>query len=337
MKFKLIMILIILCLVLSVVIIYKRCVLSKKENNQRKKYLIKYSDGSDSTDYIYKPNQQENFSSLNTEVKKIYPPIKTPRNIWVYWENINRNSYPTHIKLCLDTMKKHLGKYNLVILNENTIKKYLPELRNDFENLKIAQKVDYYRIALLLLYGGIWIDADIIVVKDLEPVFKKLDEGYDYVGFGCTGGQCSNGYFRPSNWVMASRPNSILMKTVLDKLNNKLDSREKNQKQNEDTYHDYGKLVIWDALEDLKPLGYDYYHFTSEYDGTRDINKYWIHTPDFFSNKPIQFLDESKIMFFVLYNSEISDDTAWVKDCEESKLLNSDLNISKMYKKALNY
>ncbi len=331
MKFKLIIILIILCLILSVVITYKRCVFYKKINN-----LTKFSDGSDSSNYIYKPSQQENFSLLDIEIKNKYPPIKTPRNIWVYWENINRNNYPTHIKLCLDTIRKHLGKYNLVILNEKTIKNYLPELRNDFENLKIAQKVDYYRIALLYKYGGIWIDADIIMVKDLEPVFKKLDEGYDYVGFGCTGGQCSNGYFRPSNWVMASRPNSILMKTVLDKLNNKLDSREKNQKQNDDTYHDYGKLVIWDALEDLKPLGYDYYHFTSEYDGTRDTNKYWVHTPEFFSNQPIKFLDESKIMFFVLYNSEITGENSWVKDCEESKLLNSDLNISKIYIKALN-
>ncbi len=329
MVLKLIIILVVLCVILLITHLYLR----KNICSQNKK-ILKYSDGSDVI-FKYSPSEIENFSNTDLDIKKIYPPINTPRNIWVYWENINRSTYPTHIKLCLDIMKKYLGKYNLVILDNNSIKKYLPELRQDFDNLKVAQKVDYYRIELLYKYGGIWIDADIIVMKDLAPIFEKLDEGYDYVGFGCTGGTCSNGKFRPSNWVLGARPNSILMKAVLDKLNVKLDSRNKELEQNDDTYHDYGKVVIWEALEDLKKLGYDYYHFTSEYDGTRDKNLYWIHTPEFFSKEPIEFLDESKIMFVVLYNSELSGETNWVKDCDETKLLNSDINLSKIYKKAL--
>jgi hypothetical protein len=297
--------------------------------------LPKNSDGFDNIDYNYIPQLIEGFNNL--DIKKIYPRINTPRNIWVYWENLNRNTYPTHVKLCLDTIKKHLSKYNLILLNEKIIKQYLPDLRDDFDNLKIAQKVDYYRILLLYKYGGIWIDADIIVMRDLNPIFEKLDEGYDFVGFGCTGMQCSNGHFRPSNWVLGSRPNGILMKTVLDKLNDKLDNREKNIKQDDDTYHDYGKIVIWNALDDLKPIGYDYYHFTSEYDGTRDKNKYWIHTPNFFDNSSTNFLDESKLLFVVLYNSEINGNKEldWIKDTDDNKLLNSDLWISSLYKKAL--
>ena len=331
---RLILILVILCIILLIITIYKkRCNTRKMELNKIR--LGKFSDGSSLADYKYKPDPIENFSNIDMDIKKIYPPTNTPKNIWVYWENINRSTYPTYIKLCLDLMKKYLGKYNLVILDNNSIKKYLPDLRDDFENLKVAQKVDYYRIALLYKYGGIWIDADIIIMKDLKPIFDKLDEGYDYVGFGCTGQLCSNGKFRPSNWVLGSRVNSVLMKRVLDKLNIKLDLRNVKSEQNEDTYHDYGKLVIWDALEDLQQLGYDYYHFTSEYDGTRDMNLNWVHTPEFFSTEQIEYLDESKLMFVVLYNSELSKDTDWVKDCEESKLLNSDINLSKIYKKAL--
>ncbi len=272
-----------------------------------------------------------------TNIKNENFSLENPRNIWVYWENINRDSYPTFIKLCLDSMKKHLGKYNLYILDNKSIKKYLPELRNDFDNLKVAQKVDYYRIALLHKYGGIWLDADIIVMSDLKSIFEKLDSGHDYVGFGCTGGQCTYGYLRPSNWVIGAQKNSVLMKRVLDKLNSKLDSRDKNLDLKEDTYHDYGKLVIWEALDELKQTGYDYYHFSSEHDGTRDKDGYWIHTPEFFSTQPLNFLDESKIMFVVLYNSEIlpNESIQWVKDCKEEELLNSDLNISKLYKKAL--
>jgi hypothetical protein len=299
------------------------------------------SDGSDITNYTYKTNWVEGFDNSTGSEDKIkpkYPEMKTPRNIWVYWENINRSKYPTHIKLCLDSIKKHLGtKYNLQILNEKSIREYLPDARGDFDNLMVAQKVDYYRIALLYKYGGIWLDADIIVMQDLEPIFRKLDEGYDYVGFGCTGAQCSNGKFRPSNWVLGARPSSVLMELVLDKLNTKLSNRDKDSKQDDSTYHDYGKMVIWEALDDLKPQGYDYYHFTSEYDGTRDSNKYWVHTPEFFKTNPTKLLDESKVLFMVLYNSEISSrkDLHWIRDCTDSELLYSKIWLGELYRKAL--
>jgi hypothetical protein len=299
------------------------------------------SDGSDLTNYTYKTNWVEGFANTSgsgDKIKAKYPEMKTPRNIWVYWENINRSKYPTHIKLCLDSIKKHLGtKYNLQILNEKSIREYLPDIRGDFDNLMVAQKVDYYRIALLHKYGGIWLDADIIVMQDLEPIFRKLDEGYDYVGFGCTGAQCSNGKFRPSNWVLGARPASVLMELILDKLNTKLNNRKKDTEQNDSTYHDYGKMVIWEALDDLKPQGYDYYHFTSEYDGTRDSDKYWIHTPEFFKTNPTKLLDESKVLFMVLYNSEITPrkDLHWIRDCTDSDLLYSKIWLGELYRKAL--
>ena len=273
----------------------------------------------------------ENFSNNNEN--------KTPRLIWIYWENINRNNNPTYIKLCFDTMKKHLGtKYNLIFLNEKTVKNYLPDLRGDFNNLKVAQKVDYYRIALLYKYGGIWIDADIIVMRDFDMIFQKLDEGYDYVGFGCTGYECTYGYFRPSNWVMGARKGSILMAKCLEKLNKKLDSRNINQVQNDSTYHDYGKMVLWDSLDELKPSGYKYYHFTSDHDGARDKNKNWIHVDNFFSTNKTEFLNEPKLFFIVLYNSEISSEPKykWVYDCDESRLLYGNEWICSLYRKSLN-
>ena len=266
------------------------------------------------------------------------PENKTQRIIWIYWENINRNNYPTYIKLCLDTMKKHLNLlHNLIFLNEKTVKNYLPDLRDDFNNLKVAQKVDYYRIALLHKYGGIWIDADIIVMRDFDPIFQKLDEGYDYVGFGCTGYECSYGYFTPSNWVMGSKKNSILMAKCLEKLNKKLDLRNINEEQNDSTYHDYGKTILWDSLNELKPLGYNYYHFTSEYDGARDKNKNWIHVNNFFSTNKTEFLNVSKLMFVVLYNSEFASDPKykWIYDCDESRLLNGNEWICSLYRKSL--
>lgn len=298
--------------------------------------------------YIQSYSNCENFDNLNHQNKIV--PInsienfiinienKSNRIIWIYWENVNRNNYPTYIKLCLDTMNKHLkNKYNLILLNEKIIKNYLPDLRNDFDNLKIAQKVDYYRISLLQKYGGIWLDSDIIVMRDFDPIFQKLDEGYDYVGFGCTGYKCSYGYFRPSNWFMGTKKNSILMTKCLEKLNKKLDLRNINQTQNDSTYHDYGKTVLWDSLDELKSSGYNYYHFNSEFDGTRDINKKWIHVDNFFSTNKTNFLNESKLFFVVLYNSEFASnhEYKWVYNCDESRLLYGNEWICSLYRKSL--
>jgi hypothetical protein len=287
-------------------------------------------------EFNYKANI-ESFQNLNVKISKKYKPITMTKYIWVYWENIKIDKYPTFIKMCIDSIKKHYGKYKLVVLDEKNINNYLPNLRKDFDNLMIAQKVDYYRIALLHKYGGIWMDADVIAINDIKPVFDKLEEGYDFVGFGCTGQQCNYGYFKPSNWVMGSRPGGILMKVCLDKLNNKLDNRNNKSEQNDSTYHDYGKIIVWQSLVDLKELGYDYYHFNSEHDGTRNSNKEWIHSPNFFNVNDTKFLNEKNLFFVVMYNSEITNnsDYHWIKTCKEERLLNGKEWLCKLYQKAL--
>lgn len=251
--------------------------------------------------------------------------------IWAYWEN--RDDYiPTHIKLCFDTFDKHLKpKYKVIILDQNTIKKYLPDVRSDLDDLLIAQKVDYYRIALLYKYGGIWIDADTIIMRDLDDVFDKL-KTYDFVGFGCTQHTCFNGKDQPSNGVLASQKNSKLMKLCLDKLNKKLDNRNKFQQLD---YFDLGKYIIWEALYELKQTGYDYYHYPSEYDGTRDKNGIWLDTNRHFSEDEIALIDENKLFFVFLTNSGINEYQPWVKNAKRDDILFGKYWVSKMFRKSL--
>lgn len=263
---------------------------------------------------------------------QLLPKTNTPRYVWTYWENKGDRTEPyAHIQLCFETMQRHYNKYNFIILNPSTIKQYLPNLRNDLNDLMIAQKVDYYRVALLEKYGGIWVDADTIALRNLDEIFDKLDNGFDFVGFGCTGKICFDGYPDPSNGVMASRKNGKLMGCCLKKLNKMLDTDNKNYK-----YFDLGKNVIWECKDELKD--YDYYHFPSEYDGSRDKEGKWIHTPNHLSETPTQLLNEDKAFFIFLANYELMNDkeNKWFLDLDRDHILNGKMWISTLYKKGLN-
>jgi hypothetical protein len=201
----------------------------------------------------------------NIKCKEIF--ANTKPYIWLYWDNVNDTKTPAFIELCRETVYKNCSKqFNIVLLNKDNIESYLPELKtikNKMEKLIIAHKVDIYRIMLLYKYGGIYLDSDIIIMKDLSDIIKKLEE-YDFVGFGCTGVKCKNGYGSPSNWALASRPGTTLMKNIFDKQLAKLDS-------NKIEYHTLGKMAIWETLGDMitaKQDGYKYYHYMNTIDGT---------------------------------------------------------------------
>jgi hypothetical protein len=274
-------------------------------------------------------NKREHF--VSEQEVKLLARTHVPRNVFTYWENkAGRNEPFAHIQLCFDTMKKHYTKYNFVILNPDTIKQYLPNVRTDLNDLLIAQKVDYYRVALLANYGGIWVDADTIVMRNLDEVFDKLDMGYDFVGFGCTGKICYNGYPDPSNGVMGSRKNGILMTCCLNKLDKILDSNNKKHK-----YFDLGKNVIWKCMDELSP--YDYYHFPSEYDGSRDSKGKWVHSPNHLSETHTKLLNEDKALFIFLANYELMNDkeNKWFLDLDKEQILGGKWWISELYRRAL--
>jgi hypothetical protein len=172
-------------------------------------------------------------------------------------------------------------------------------------------------------------------MSNLKPIIDKLKK-YDFVGFGCTGHLCTNGRMKPSNGVLASKRNSILMKNVLDELDKKLDI-----KNSEYNYFDLGKLVIWKELNKLVKDGYDYYHYDSAYDGTRKKNKRWLRPENYF-DMDTEVLDEDKLFFILLTNSGLNHDNKYKVTFEkflkmnQSDILKQEYWISKMFRKSLN-
>lgn len=277
-------------------------------------------------------NKNKNKKIILLDTKKELP--KNKPILWFYWEDINNKKKPAYIDICIDSIYKYCSStFNIIHLNNLNIDDYLPEIKYnqmDLTQLNIAHRVDFYRILLMYKYGGIYIDADILVLKDLKSIHDKL-ENYDYVGFGCTGNFCKIGNGKPSNWIICSRPNTKLMMNILQHFYDKFN--QINGGINGDInsgYHDFGKLLIWEELDNLiKNENYEYYHYPNLYDGTRDINGTWVSLDRLFSNENIIYDKPNDLMFIVLYNSDATEE---MKKISKENLLKSSYFISKYFK-----
>ena len=207
--------------------------------------------------------------------KKIFENIENKKPIiWMYWETLPNKKKPGYIDLCIESVKYNCSNcFNIIVLDNKTIYNYLPEIRSiNLSNLNLPQKVDYYRYSLLEKYGGVWLDADILILKCICPFYNKLNN-YDYVGFGCgfdikTCGKKLNGYTRPLNWFMISKKNTPFIKCVKKRAEDKI--LESNKNNSKLPYHSIGKVILNECYHEMnKNKTWVYEHIPSrcqEYD-----------------------------------------------------------------------
>ncbi|ECW8955378.1 hypothetical protein F5R70_08115 [Campylobacter lari] len=133
-------------------------------------YIANYLKLNYITPYYEKNNQ------YHLEPKAIF---ENEKIIWQFWYQ-GENEMPDIIKKCTQSVKRYMGEeYKIIILDKNTIKKYidLPDfvvnkLENDFFGKKTTTFFsDLLRVALLSLYGGIWMDATIFLSA---PINKDI-------------------------------------------------------------------------------------------------------------------------------------------------------------------
>jgi len=253
--------------------------------------------------------------------------IKEKYYLWQYWDGFK----PSYIELSMETVDKHCkDSFNIIRLNKDNIYNYLPELKIYYEKINkliIPHQVDIFRIMLLYKYGGVYMDADMIVLKNPIQLLDKLST-FDFIGFGCTGVKCFIGEGEPSNWFLISKKNTTLMKNILINQLNQI-----SQITTFD-YHDLGKNIIWIELNKLsETTNYKYYHYPNKIDGSRDKYGNWIDSSYAFSNKIIEYDNINDMYFFVYYNSDVDSE---IKKISREELLSKDWNITKFIKLSLN-
>ncbi len=138
--------------------------------------------------------------------------------IWTYWENPPGLNTPEYMQLCFDTMFIHCNTndFEFRLLDKQQLYELLPNLRSDLDVLKtssnprenISVKTDYTRAKLLQLYGGIWLDADTIVMKPPTKLLELLQK-YDFIYREQHEGLAAVN-------VMGSIPNGIVINEYVD-------------------------------------------------------------------------------------------------------------------------
>ncbi|MEM9251237.1 MAG: capsular polysaccharide synthesis protein [Planctomycetota bacterium] len=110
--------------------------------------------------------------------------------IWSYWENPPGGSVKPHVRLCRATLREHLGDCEFRLVTPDNLADYLPDLPANVHRIErdekpgqpcIAIRAGVLRVFLLEKYGGMWLDADAVVLRSLDPVFDRL-ETHEFVG-----------------------------------------------------------------------------------------------------------------------------------------------------------
>ena len=114
--------------------------------------------------------------------------------VWLYWEG----EKPDWIKMCHYTVFNHASNAKLISPQEfETLRTTDTDI--DLSGLCVAHRADFIRSFLLAKFGGIWIDADCLVMKSLLPLFELLAK-YDFIGYRERSGFITNNFMgAPAN------------------------------------------------------------------------------------------------------------------------------------------
>jgi len=139
--------------------------------------------------------------------------------IFTLWEY--KTGPPLSVALNVEGWRRHSkGLCTPVLINDQNVLSYLPDMPKEYFRMPYSQaKSDIIRYGLLYHHGGIYMDTDFLVVKDLDEILN-LTRSFDLVSYvdestgGLEKGSCSKHF---SSNFMASRKGSAFMKAVWER------------------------------------------------------------------------------------------------------------------------
>ena len=131
--------------------------------------------------------------------------------VFTFWEP--RNKMPGYIRACLGTWR-FIPNAEVVVLDYETIKDYLPEdlfRACTCRSMSLAMQSDAYRALLIERHGGVWLDADTVVLPQIvdSDILSGRAEVTMFSRFGGVG----NGVAFPAGaFIHAIAPHAAFMR-----------------------------------------------------------------------------------------------------------------------------
>jgi len=143
-----------------------------------------------------------------------------PKTIWVYWDN---PILPHNISLIINNNKKILGNEWIInVLNDSNINDYLDieTFPKNYDTLQVQHKADFIRLKVLEKYGGIWMDACIIInsKENFEYLYNdNINNKYEITLFTLYDKDESFKYHQyTENWFIIAPLNSKIIRLWLE-------------------------------------------------------------------------------------------------------------------------
>mmetsp|Transcript_93992 Transcript_93992/g.201711 ORF Transcript_93992/g.201711 Transcript_93992/m.201711 type:complete len:362 (+) Transcript_93992:79-1164(+) len=105
------------------------------------------------------------------------------------------NGAPQYAVLNLLSWSRHTSPHcRGVLINDTNVKEWIPDLPDEYFRLPYpAAKADMIRYALIYHHGGIYLDSDFLVAKDIRPLISSL-HSHDLVTYAASGQNCKDSF-----------------------------------------------------------------------------------------------------------------------------------------------
>ena len=214
--------------------IYKEMMPKKLFNKiQNKTYFKTQKMVGEDWDRVLKEYFTNKIETEQIKQKKIF---NNEKIIWQFWgQGWDFEKLPDVVKISYKSVEKYKKDYEIIHLDMNNINDYLEipaYILKKVENKKMgfAHFTDIIRLALLYNYGGVWIDATILLTDYLPQEYFEMDyfmfqrddnlenkkdwEDYDDFYFSWN----NEMKVRVLNSIIFAKKNNEIIKTLLDML-----------------------------------------------------------------------------------------------------------------------
>lgn len=140
-------------------------------------------------------------------------PSEIPAIIWTYWHS---EQQPEVVKRSIAGWKKINPNFQVHVLHSANLSKFIDPVPENLMRLNIAKQTDWIRLELLNRYGGIWLDASIIITRPLDWIEQlRAKQGSNFVGYYLSGYTTNQQNPVVDSWFLAAPARSPFIRDWL--------------------------------------------------------------------------------------------------------------------------